>query len=117
VGKITGSSNRTKETKFIASQWYKDDSGLIHTLLICCECGAFLDCKLSLLKMLLMFFRRLYVTKQVYTLEEMKRNAIARHTQDQHITLHDSFAYTAAIGSSTVDCLVEKGLLDESFKS
>jgi len=51
VGKITGVSNSTDKTKFIASQWYKDGSGYNHTLLICCTCGAFHDCKFSILKM------------------------------------------------------------------
>lgn len=117
VGKITGASNRSEKTKFIASQWYKDDFGLNHTLLVCCECGAFLDCKFSFFYMLLMFFRRSYITKYIHTIDDMRKNALNYHSQHPNSTLHESFSASALIGSSTVDCLVEHKILGQEFKS
>lgn len=46
-GKIGAITQVETDKKFIAKQWYYDEKGLIHTLLVCKECGAFCDAKFT----------------------------------------------------------------------
>jgi len=71
IGELGSISNLKDDTTFIVKQWYKDNKGMIHTLLICSECGTFHDSKLSIFGMI--------IKKPYKTIGYMTKKDVSEH--------------------------------------
>jgi hypothetical protein len=111
-GNIGTLGNLKDNTDFIVKQWYKDNNGLIHTLLICLHCGTFHDCKISFLKSL---FKRPYkvqgILKNKVIIEKIK---LAKE-QTSEKTINEHALSFMGINNATLDFLVEKKLYPPNF--
>lgn len=111
-GNIGTISNLKSNTDFLVKQWYKDNNGLIHTLLICLKCGTFHDCKISFLKSL---FKKPYKVQGILKNKVIKEKVTLAKEQSGEKTTNELALEFMGIDNSTLDFLIEKKLYPSSF--
>lgn len=111
-GNIGTISNLKNNTDFLVKQWYKDNNGLIHTLLICLKCGAFHDCKISFLKSL---FKKPYKVQGILKNNVIKEKINLAKEQNVQKTINEHALEFMGIDNTTLDFLIENKLYPSSF--
>ena len=111
-GNISTISNLKDNTDFLVKQCYKDSAGLIHTLLICLNCGTFHDCKISFLKSLI---KRPYSVQGILKNKVITEKVTLAREQNIEKTINEYALEFMGIDNSTLDFLVERKLYPPSF--
>lgn len=111
-GDIGTISNLKSNTDFLVKQWYKDNNGFIHTLVICLKCGTFHDCKISFLKSLL---KKPYKVQGILKNNVIKEKVNLAKKQNEEKTTNEHALEFMGIDNSTLNFLIEKKLYPSNF--
>jgi Sel1 repeat len=102
--------NHTSNANFYMKQWYVDDRGSIHTLIVCLHCGTFHDCTASILGFIpaMLGLTSAFDVEKWYTSDEMG----TKITNVSHV---DNLTYGEMFNKYNIDIILEKLLFERGL--